>query len=172
MCCPMAAGFEMPEIDLLLTDETAEHAPVMLPAEGAKPINRTGDAWSIGPHRLMRGSALDRASYAALLGGQKARLVFTDPPYNVPTTGHLSRLGQTRHREFARASGEMSEDAFTSFLRTAFGKPSFTKVGKWSRSSRRRLPLTKPSIGFKEPEEASCNWIAGGVGALDRAKWP
>lgn len=114
-------GFETAEIDLLLSDEVADEAPVMLPTEGAEPINRAGDAWSVGPHRLVCGSALDRASYAALLGDQNAQLVFTDPPYNVPIAGHVSGLGQIRHREFAMASGEMSEDAFTGFLHTAFG---------------------------------------------------
>ena len=35
-------------------------------------------------------------------------LVFTDPPYNVRIEGHVSGLGQVKHREFAMASGEMS----------------------------------------------------------------
>jgi DNA modification methylase len=47
-------------------------------------------------------------------------MVFTDPPYNVPIDGHVSGLGRIQHREFAMASGEMTEDAFTKFLGTAF----------------------------------------------------
>ena len=43
-------------------------------------------------------------------------MVFTDPPYNVPIDGHVSGLGDVRHREFAMASGEMSEAEFTGFL--------------------------------------------------------
>ncbi len=34
--------------------------------------------------------------------------VCTDPPYNVPINGHVSRNGRVRHSEFAMASGEMS----------------------------------------------------------------
>ena len=47
-------------------------------------------------------------------------MVFTDPPYNVKISGHVSGLGRAQHREFAMASGEMSEGAFTLFLRSAF----------------------------------------------------
>lgn len=32
----------------------------------------------------------------------------------------MSRLGRSRHHEFAEASGEMSPPAFTAFLRSAF----------------------------------------------------
>jgi DNA modification methylase len=47
---------------------------------------------------------------------EKARLVFTDPPYNVPIDGHVGGLGSVHHAEFAMASGEMSEAEFTRFL--------------------------------------------------------
>ena len=47
---------------------------------------------------------------------QKADLVFTDPPYNVRIDGHVSGLGRVQHREFAMASGEMTEAEFTAFL--------------------------------------------------------
>ncbi|MCH9014499.1 MAG: hypothetical protein IH877_02270 [Gemmatimonadetes bacterium] len=46
--------------------------------------------------------------------------LFTDPPWNVPINGHVSGLGKVKHREFAMASGEMTEDQFTAFLATAF----------------------------------------------------
>jgi len=41
---------------------------------------------------------------------ERAQMVFTDPPYNVPIAGHVGGSGQTKHREFAMASGEMSGD--------------------------------------------------------------
>ena len=46
-------------------------------------------------------------------------MVFTDPPYNVPIDGNVSGLGAVRHREFAMASGEMSQAEFTGFLTRA-----------------------------------------------------
>jgi DNA modification methylase len=48
-------------------------------------------------------------------------LVFSDPPYNVPIAGHVGGLGSVQHREFAMASGEMSQKEFTGFLKTVFG---------------------------------------------------
>jgi DNA modification methylase len=69
---------------------------------------------------LLCGDALNKDSYVALLGTQKAQMVFTDPPYNVAIAGNVSGLGKVKHREFAMASGEMSPQEFTEFLETAF----------------------------------------------------
>ena len=64
--------------------------------------------WRLGSHRLVCGDALDPAVVAALMDGEKAEMVFTDPPYNVSIEGNVSGLGKVRHREFAMASGELS----------------------------------------------------------------
>lgn len=116
-------GFEIGEIDLLLqrNDEDQggtdhEDFPV---AEGPL-VTQPGDLWLVGPHRLYCGDALESSSYTALMGGETADMIFTDPPYNVPIAGHVSGLGKARHREFAMASGEMSEAEFTRFLTIVF----------------------------------------------------
>ena len=54
------------------------------------------------------------------MNGEKAEMVFTDPPYNVPIQGHVGGSGSIKHREFAMAAGEMNRAEFTAFLRTAF----------------------------------------------------
>jgi DNA modification methylase len=54
------------------------------------------------------------------MAGRKARLIFTDPPYNVPIAGHVSGLGRIRHREFAMGTGELSRDAYVGFLLRSF----------------------------------------------------
>ena len=46
--------------------------------------------------------------------------MFTDPPYNVWIDGNVGGLGSIKHREFAMASGEMTEVQYTNFLRTIF----------------------------------------------------
>ena len=51
----------------------------------------------------------------------RAAVVFTDPPYNVPIDGHVGGLGAIHHREFAMASGEMDQAEFTGFLARALG---------------------------------------------------
>jgi DNA modification methylase len=62
------------------------------------------------------GNALDAAAFVALMGDERAVMVFTDPPYNVPIDGHASGLGAIHHRPFAMASGEMNKAEFTAFL--------------------------------------------------------
>ncbi len=71
----------------------------------------------IGHHKVICGDAHDSACFDALFGGKKADLIFTDPPYNVKIDGHVGGLGKTKHREFAFASGEMSNVEFASFLK-------------------------------------------------------
>jgi DNA modification methylase len=114
-------GFGISDIDLTIEEGrvTAED-PVELPDLEASAVSRAGDLWRMGPHRLLCGNARDSVSYEALLGEERATMVFADPPYNVPINGHVSGLGKIKHREFAEASGEMSPAEFTTFLRTVF----------------------------------------------------
>jgi len=79
-----------------------------------------GDVWQLGPHRLLCGNSLDRDAVVILMDGEKAQMVFSDPPYNVRIDGHVSGLGGVRHREFAMASGEMTSKQFVGFLEKAF----------------------------------------------------
>nr|WP_244670452.1 DNA methyltransferase [Rhodoplanes elegans] len=88
----------------------------MVPEPPEVPATRHGGLWLLGRHRLLCGDAREAADHARLLGDERADLVFTDPPYNVPVDGHVCGLGAIRHREFAMASGEVSREAFTAFL--------------------------------------------------------
>ena len=114
-----AIGFELPEIDFRIQSlditEDADSADEFNAAVGPA-ISRTGDLWLLDDHRLYCGSALDATAYDTLLGTAKAAAVFTDPPYNVKVDGHVCGSGAIKHREFAMASGEMTEDEFTRFL--------------------------------------------------------
>ena len=74
------------------------------------------DLWTLGPHRLLCADALNAGSYKALLLGEVAHIIFSDPPFNVPIAGNVSGKGEVIHPDFAMASGEMSEDEFAQFL--------------------------------------------------------
>ena len=121
-------GFETVDIDILLDESAEAKAPDRdvdddlppLPSPGSA-VTRPGDLWQLGRHRLFCGDATLESSYAALLGSTQASIIFTDPPYNVPISGHVSGLGKQRHREFAMASGEMTSGEFRQFLETVFG---------------------------------------------------
>ena len=54
------------------------------------------------------------------MDGKNARMVFTDPPYNVKIDGHVGGKGNIKHKEFAFASGEMNQTEFTDFLKRTF----------------------------------------------------
>jgi hypothetical protein len=71
---------------------------------------------TLGRHRVLCGNALDPKTFAALMGAERAVMVFTDPPYNVPIEGHASDPGAIHHRPFPMASGEMDKAEFTAFL--------------------------------------------------------
>lgn len=116
-------GFSTGEIDLLIGQEATEGEGadrIPLVSNDAPSCIRPGDLWHLGRHRLLCGDATRTEDYRRLMGHERARMVFTDPPYNLPIDGHVSGLGQIRHREFAMASGEMSEAEFTDFLERVF----------------------------------------------------
>ncbi len=118
-------GFEMAEVDLLLgagdkPDAKSDPADTVPTVADGPAVTRSGDVWQIGRHRLICGDALAPETYTQLLAGEQAQMIFTDPPYNVKIDGHVSGLGAASHREFAFASGEMTEDEFTRFLARVF----------------------------------------------------
>ena len=119
-------GFETAEIDLLIDGldvagaiDDGDRIPEVDPS--ASRVTQAGDLWRLGRHRLLCGDATKRKSFERLMAGERAQMVFTDPPYNVPIDGHVCGLGRIRHAEFAMASGEMSEAEFTGFLETVLG---------------------------------------------------
>jgi DNA modification methylase len=114
-------AFETAEIDLIIEPVSGgtskpDQADIVPEADPVNVVSELGDLWILGAHRLYCGSALERQSYEMLLGATRVRSVWSDPPYNVRISGHVSGLGKVHHREFAMASGEMSEDQFTAFL--------------------------------------------------------
>lgn len=117
-------GFSISEIDSLIegkaNEEDGDPDDDLIPAAEAPERCKDGDVWQLGSHRLVCGDALDPHNAALLMDGERARMVFTDPPYNVPIDGHVGGSGAIKHREFAMASGEMSESQFTAFLHRAF----------------------------------------------------
>jgi hypothetical protein len=115
----LLTGFEPAETDIIFEGigDESEQPENQVPEEpSGPPVSRLGDVWLLGKHVLVCGDSTDAATYKHLMRDDKAELVFTDPPYNVKIGGNVSGLGRVKHREFAMASGEMSEGQFTTFL--------------------------------------------------------
>lgn len=63
------------------TEVEEDEAPEVNESEPAD--SELGKVYQLGNHRLMCGDSTDAGSVAILMDGQKADMVFTDPPYNV-----------------------------------------------------------------------------------------
>ena len=107
-------GFGQTEIDGILSDEdvqSLEQGP-LAPAPGTPAVARRGDVFRLGPHWVSCGDAREGAVLHGLMAGNVARMVLTDEPYNVAIAGHVTGGS---HREFAMASGEMTDAEFDHF---------------------------------------------------------
>lgn len=116
-------GFDTAEIDLKIAALAeagggADPADEQLPPP-AEPVCRPADLWVMDGHRLYCGDALEESAYEAVMPGELAQQVFTDPPYNCPIDGYAGGLGKYHHRPFAMAAGEMNQEQFTAFLTAA-----------------------------------------------------
>src|SRR5205807_1322824 len=83
-------GFSQGEIDFRIENleslqvepspDPADIVPAVLPAV----VSAVNDLWQAGHHRILCGNALQADSLSALMAGQRARAIITDPPFNVP----------------------------------------------------------------------------------------
>lgn len=123
-------GFSTPELDLLLAEDGA--GKIDKDDVTAEPkrwsTTQPGDLWQVGDHRLLCGDSREPASFDRVMSGDRARMVFSDPPYNVRIDGHVGGLGAIKHGEFAMASGEMSSAEFAAFLELAFRNAAAVSV--------------------------------------------
>ena len=96
-------GFDADALAELLADEepqiegrTEDDAAPDVPEE---PVSRPGDVWRLGPHRLVCGDATTAEAYARLFpDGERADMVFTDPPYNVNYANSAKDKLRGKHR--------------------------------------------------------------------------
>lgn len=172
-------GFDTPQIDLLIqgdSDFQDDDLDNFDDDKNLPVVTRLGDLWQLGDHLIFCGNALEEHAYQKLLHDEKAQMVITDPPYNVPIQGHVSGLGKAQHEEFAMASGEMNEVEFTRFLQTAFRcLTSYSNDGSmhfvfmdWRHMSEIISAAKNIYAGLKNV----CVWNKnnGGMGSLYRSK--
>lgn len=96
-------GLLEPEPTEGLTDEDA------VPEAPETPVSVRGDVWLLGNHRLMCGDSTSIGDVERLMDGQKADMVFTDPPYNVAFNGRSGKHEVIKN-------DELSESDFADFI--------------------------------------------------------
>jgi len=109
-------GFDYGDIEQRIIglegDDNADEVPDLTQASL---VCQKGDLWTLGNHRLLCSDCTQQSAYQQLLGDERAAMIFTDPPYNLPARD-IGRVCADTHGDFAMAAGEMSIEQFTVFL--------------------------------------------------------
>lgn len=94
-------------------DEVPEHV---------EPITKLGDCYHLGVHRLLCGDSTSIDAVEKLMNGEKADMVFTDPPYGVNYQKKTQEIAnQSKSRHTSKISGDdLSVDDLKDILSTAF----------------------------------------------------
>lgn len=98
--------------DLLLKDEDKDDN---VPSAPKTPRTKMGDVYELGKHRIVCGDSTKPETYAKLMRGNSADMVFTDPPYNVNYSG---RGEKTKHQKIENDA--LAKPAFGEFLHGFF----------------------------------------------------
>ena len=104
-------GFDDDELNNLLAEaiEKGFTDEDSVPEIPVKPITKLGDIYKLGNHRLMCGDSTSIDAVEKLMDGDKADMVFTDPPYNInyqDMTGSFDKI----------KNDKMSDEDFLDFL--------------------------------------------------------
>lgn len=108
-------GFDPNELAELLGPAGNEGCtdPDDVPGPREEPITRPGDLWVLGNHRLLCGDSTEAEQIARLMAGRSARMVFTDPPWNVG----IGQDSNPRHRQRpGLQNDDLPADDFRDFL--------------------------------------------------------
>jgi DNA modification methylase len=113
-------GLDVPNMDL--TELEAEEDDFDVPVDGIETDIVLGDLFEIGEHRLLCGDSTDSDLVARLMDGQKADMVFTDPPYGIKVVNKNGKVGggtkEYPTAKFSEIIGDDTTDTAKEFYQT------------------------------------------------------
>lgn len=77
---------------------------------------KRGDLWECGKHRILCGDSTNAADVQRLMGGEKAQLCFTSPPYNAGVSAQLRGNTHLQDSLYVGDSDDKSQSDYLSFL--------------------------------------------------------
>lgn len=114
---------DLPEVAQLDTEITEDEVPS---DEQVETRVKKGDIWQLGDHRLMCGDSTVITDVEKLMGGEKADMVLSDPPYGMhldtdfsDCIGSIGRKNSTRGNKYKSVIGDnddFSPDLITTFF--------------------------------------------------------
>lgn len=120
----------------LFPEETVEDE---VPAVSDEPaISKLGEVYQLGRHRLMCGDATKKEDVDKLMNGQKADMVFTDPPYNIGLKEWKDDRNDEEYKQF-------TSDWFSNVQITCSGAifitPGIANIGLWYETNKPKWML-------------------------------
>lgn len=106
-------GLDIPLFPQVELEAQEDEFETTLPEE---PITALGDLYEIGEHRLLCGDSTDSDQVAKLMNGEKADMVFTDPPYNVAFNGRSGKFDVIENDDLPENEFESLIDGFVSII--------------------------------------------------------
>ena len=92
-------GFDLSEDEEEETEVIEDEVP-----EEVETVAKQGDIWQLGRHRLMCGDSTSITDVEKLMNGNKADMVFTDPPYGIDYSGGRSQV--VRDKEYGKLKND------------------------------------------------------------------
>lgn len=115
--------FDIPELDVSFSKEELEEADDYEPTIPEVPKAKRGQIYQLGDHRLMCGDSSSPEDVEKLMDGEKADMVFTDPPYGVAIGDKNAMLNTFQRSGRCTENIEndtLSEDELYEMLKAAF----------------------------------------------------
>jgi DNA modification methylase len=112
-------GLDIPNFEANVLE--AEEDGFSAPEGGIETDIVLGDLFEIGEHRLLCGDSTDSDQVAKLMNGQKADMVFTDPPYGIKVVGKNGKVGGdnlAKNGVYAEIIGDDTTETAKEFYQT------------------------------------------------------